>query len=143
MNTLYTYRLKYDKSYATNLIAKLILNSLYGKFGMNINIEINNFIKTYKIDDYHYLEDSMDFDNGYSLVTTSRYKNQEINSALPAGGHNSGSLLNIHLPIAIAVTAYARMHMSSFKVKYGQSDQLLYSDTDSLYLSCPFPYNLV
>jgi hypothetical protein len=34
INKMYNLRLEYDKSHPMNLIAKLLMNSLYGKFGM-------------------------------------------------------------------------------------------------------------
>jgi hypothetical protein len=35
---MYKLRQEYDKSHAMNLIAKLLMNSLYGKFGMDTEI---------------------------------------------------------------------------------------------------------
>src|SRR6267378_1647051 len=45
VDTMYNLRLQYDKSHPMNLIAKLLMNSLYGKFGMRMEstiIEIFN-----------------------------------------------------------------------------------------------------
>jgi DNA polymerase type B, organellar and viral len=38
VNTLYELRQEYDKSHPMNMIAKLLMNSLYGKFGMKMEI---------------------------------------------------------------------------------------------------------
>src|SRR5450631_3634555 len=37
VNKMYNLRLQYAKGHAINLIAKLLLNSLYGKFGMKLD----------------------------------------------------------------------------------------------------------
>src|SRR5450755_4086542 len=45
---LYNFRLNYPKSDPMNFIAKILLNSLYGRFGMNDNFsEINIIHKDY------------------------------------------------------------------------------------------------
>lgn len=36
VNKMYNLRLQYDKGHPLNLIAKLLMNSLYGKFGMKL-----------------------------------------------------------------------------------------------------------
>lgn len=48
---------------------------------------------------------------------------------------------NVSLPVASAITAYARIHMSQFK---NRSDfNLFYSDTDSIIINKPLPVNKV
>jgi DNA polymerase type B, organellar and viral len=52
INKLYNLRLEYPKGDAMNLVAKLLINSLYGKFGMNeeltkVRIIDNNKKKNY------------------------------------------------------------------------------------------------
>ena len=51
VGSLYKFRLKFDKSNPLNMIAKLLLNSLYGRFGMNDNfldIMIFDTLKEFK-----------------------------------------------------------------------------------------------
>jgi hypothetical protein len=50
--------------------------------------------------------------------------------------------LNISLPIAMAVTSYARIRLYEFKEIVG-ADNLLYSDTDSVFTSKPLPDNFI
>ena len=50
--------------------------------------------------------------------------------------------LNISLPIAMAVTSYARMRIYEFKA-YAGKENLLYSDTDSIFTTVPLPLHMV
>jgi len=126
--------LQYPKSNPLNLIAKLLLNSLYGRFGMidsfpNIDImDVSDFIKFEEL----FSDDIIDFvqlDNKIMVIYRSNQKN--INTLLD--GHKESH--NVSIAIASAITAYARIHMSQFK---NNSDyNLFYSDTDSIYIDKP------
>jgi hypothetical protein len=48
---------------------------------------------------------------------------------------------NVNVAIALAITAYARIHMSQFK--NNPHFKLYYSDTDSIYIDRPLPTHLV
>src|ERR1700744_2757082 len=48
---------------------------------------------------------------------------------------------NVSIPIAAAITAYARIHMSQFKKNINY--ELYYSDTDSIYIDKPLDDSLV
>jgi DNA polymerase elongation subunit (family B) len=48
---------------------------------------------------------------------------------------------NVSIPIASAITAYARIHMSQFK--NNPDFKLFYSDTDSIYIDKPLSNDLV
>jgi hypothetical protein len=80
--------------------------------------------------------DITEFDNGYGLSVMPHTRNRDEDF-----DNLKSTLLNVSLPVAIAVTAYARMYMSDFKMKY--KDNLYYSDTDSLILDCALPKELV
>jgi hypothetical protein len=146
INKMYELRLQYKKGDAMNLIAKLLMNSLYGKFGMNMETtefsmyntstdealerfkerigilgeSIKDFIK---IDDYYIiLRDtrlSLKYDEKDDM-----YHGQDINVA-----------------IASAITASARVHMSIFK--NNPLFKLYYSDTDSAVIDKPLPTNVI
>jgi DNA polymerase elongation subunit (family B) len=132
--------LQYPKSNPLNLIAKLLLNSLYGRFGMidsfpNIDImDVSDFIKFEEL----FSDDIIDFvqlDNKIMVIYRSNQKN--INTLLD--GHKESH--NVSIAIASAITAYARIHMSQFK---NNSDyNLFYSDTDSIYIDKPLSEDLV
>jgi hypothetical protein len=52
IEALYLFRIKFPKSNPLNLIAKLLLNSLYGRFGMDdnfIDITIFDNFKEFKL----------------------------------------------------------------------------------------------
>jgi hypothetical protein len=122
---LYNLRCQYPSSHPLNFIAKILLNSLYGRFGMddnfsNINIipkeyfpdfenkYLNNIIKKTEIDDFFLVE----------------YQSIEIES--------ENSIHNTNIAIAAAITAYSRIYMSQFK---NNPDIILYyTDTDSIYI---------
>ena len=124
---LYNLRSQYDKSNPLNFIAKILMNSLYGRFGMkdnfaNINIIhrdyysdfenkfFDNIIKTTQIDDYYLVEFEKVDDNN----------------------NNNDNTHNISVAIASAITAYSRIYMSQFK--NNPKIILYYSDTDSIYV---------
>jgi hypothetical protein len=105
------------------------MNSLYGRFGLSPILERNTFIE----EDNSSLINKIDFKNGSSLFSYLDHKNTNMN--------NESNLLDVSTPISMITTAYARIFMSEFKIKY--AEHLLYSDTDSLVLSCPLPDYLV
>lgn len=124
------YELRLDsKSDDMKNIAKLLLNSLYGRFGMKVFIEGTKFLneeelekmkQKYKINNIHYLGNNL-----YSLTGIKRsiskkdlYKNS-IDSETA-------------VQIASAITAYSRIFMYNFKnIK---DNKCYYTDTDSIFL---------
>jgi hypothetical protein len=133
VDCLYQMRLDFPKSNPLNLIAKLLSNSLYGRFGMidefpdiavfkdknsfnefmnNPNLEVS---ETIELGDKLLVQYSSDDKNQQTML----YGNLET--------HNTS------IAIASAITGYARIHMSYFK---NNPDYILYySDTDSVYIS--------
>jgi hypothetical protein len=106
VNTLYSERLKYDKSDPKNMIYKFILNSLYGKFGMS------PYIENYS------LYDIKDSDTKYiKAVDVIPLDNKELISQIEVR-NNEGNNLNISLPIAAAITVYARIHINKIKNQF-------------------------
>lgn len=103
------------------IISKLLLNSLYGRFGMSPETEkhiiISNDNEQFLLD--HQISNVLDLNNGNSLLT---YNMKETS-------HNTN--LNISIPIASSITAMARVYMSQFK--NNPLFDLLYSDTDSAF----------
>jgi DNA polymerase elongation subunit (family B) len=124
-----------------NYIAKLLLNSLYGRFGMD-----DSFISTKIISKADYLKfetefkesilDLLDLEDNFLV----QFKDPkiELNTLLDNGKETH----NVNFAIAAAVTAYARIHMSQFK-NNNSLPRLYYSDTDSLYFDGPLPNSLV
>jgi hypothetical protein len=122
---LYNLRSQYDKSDPMNFIAKILLNSLYGRFGMNDNFE--------NIDIIHKVFYS-DFENKFIDQITNKI---EIDDYIMVFYNSSENLNedkeehNISVGIAAAITAYSRIHMTQFK--NNPSINLYYTDTDSIY----------
>nr|YP_010991015.1 DNA polymerase [Pappia fissilis]WOX61288.1 DNA polymerase [Pappia fissilis] len=140
---LYKLRLNYPKSHPMNLIAKLIMNSLYGRFGMDDSFSKFVIIKN---KDYHKWENKnidsiidVTIINDEYLVET-KSPNQEMNTMLDNGSENH----NINIAIASAITSYARIHMSqTIKYLIDNGYILYYKDTDSLFINKPLPDHLV
>ena len=131
INDLYTMRIVYPKSNPMNYIAKILMNSLYGRFGMDDKFTewaiidrdlLNLFSENCKID----ILDIIDLDNKLLIKFIS---NDNDNKNSDDNDHN------INIAIASSITAYSRIFMSQFKnnVDY----KLFYSDTDSIYINKP------
>lgn len=122
---LYNLRSQYSKDNPMNFIAKILMNSLYGRFGMDDNfLEVNMIHKDYYPDfENKYLDNitqKIELGN-YFLVTHKAIEELE----------NDESTHNVSIGIASAITAYSRIHMSQFK--NNPKINLYYTDTDSIY----------
>jgi hypothetical protein len=160
---LYNLRLNYPKTDPMNYTAKLLLNSLYGRFGMNDNFP-NIFILNKE--EYQEIESDPDLEvievipltdttpsphssvGGHSSCVAGGVGRKNINEKYLVQWNNpysyfktrlDGSLKethNVNIAIAASVTAYARIHMSQFK-NNPTLPNLYYTDTDSLYFDGP------
>jgi hypothetical protein len=141
VNELYKIRLDYPKSDPMNYIAKIIMNSLYGRFGMDDNFIITEIMNKEDYDKYEELDkdnsilDVIEIDDNYLVQT--KNPNIELDTLLD----NGSEVHNINIAIAAAITAYARIHMTQFK--NNENYNLYYSDTDSIYIDSPLDKNLI
>lgn len=128
VNKLYKFRIQYSKENPMNFIHKIILNSLYGRFGMDdrfkTSILINkedypNFEKV----NYGRILDITTLDNSLLIEIES----DDTNTMLDNGSETH----NVNVSIASAITAYARIVMSQFK--NNPKLKLFYTDTDSIH----------
>ena len=135
VSTLHNLRNQYPKSDPRNFIAKILLNSLYGRFGMDDNFaNINVIHKDYFADfENKYLDNILRRKElgDYILVI---YKN-----TIDLEDDNKSH--NVSISIAAAITAYARIHMSQFK--NNPKINLYYTDTDSIYTDSNLDENLI
>jgi small nuclear ribonucleoprotein (snRNP)-like protein len=146
VNKLYSLRLQYEKAHAMNLIAKLLMNSLYGKFGMRMEtttvdiFDVSDDLGVFKfnqaVDMYgETILDYIKFDGTYVIVRSSyldlKYDKDE----------NMFHGMDVNIAIASAVTGAARIYMSAFK--NNPLFKLYYSDTDSIVIDKPLPVELV
>lgn len=125
---LYSLKQKSTKDSPDYAISKLILNSISGKFGMSPE-DINHIILSnnlaYEIYAKNTVIDSIDLKNGKELISYIVKNKKSVNK-------------NISVPIAIAITACARMHMAKLKMELTKLGYIIYySDTDSLFLNKP------
>ena len=131
---MYNFRLEFEKGHPMNLIAKLLMNSIYGKFGMKMDVtrvDIFDISDDLRIQEFKeklevFKETILDYiklDQHIVIVRDSivdlRYNE----------GEDMYFGLDVNIAIASAITAGARIHMSLFK--NNPEFKLYYSDTDS------------
>jgi hypothetical protein len=145
IDELYNLRLSFPKSDPMNMIAKLLLNSLYGKFGMSPDLPETTIIK--KEDYNNFIKNIPGGESSIVLIEElgdkiliQFYNTDPLSELNPERESNKAPSVNI--AIASAVTAYARIHMSKFKNRMDLPN-LYYTDTDSLYFDGPLPENYV
>ena len=141
---LYNLRLQYGKGTPMNLIAKLLMNSLYGKFGMKLEktqVEIYDTTDKADLELFNEMLISLEYtvsdyikiDNFYVMV---RKTAPELsNDDQPYHG------VDVNIAIASAITAGARMWMSI--LKNNSLFNLYYSDTDSIVVDKQLPSFMV
>nr|UEX92847.1 hypothetical protein [Marasmius tenuissimus] len=141
IDDLYQLRLNYPKSDPMNYIAKLFMNSLYGRFGMNdnfdeIRIVDQNLLSKLTEDNNLLIKDIINLGEDY-IVQILKNEEQELISLID----NLNEKHNINIAIASFVTSYARIHMSQFK--NNKDIKLYYTDTDSLIVNKELPNDMV
>ena len=130
---LYNFRLNYPKDDPMNFIAKILLNSLYGRFGMDDNFNEFNIIHKDYFNDFQ----NKFFDNILGTVKLGDYILVEFKNQI----EEDSSSHNVSIGIASSITAYARIHMSQFK--NNPKINLYYSDTDSAYTDSELDESLI
>ena len=116
-----------EKNSSSYTISKLMLNSLYGRFGMNPNLDQHVISKgndINKLIEKNTIKDIIPLSFGRELITFTQ--DSELIDDLPDNQRNN----NTKIAIAAAITAGARVYMSYFK--NSEDFNLYYSDTDSM-----------
>lgn len=131
VDTLYQMKASAAKDSPEYSIAKMLQNSLFGKFCMARELIHYAVVKPRQVNAFI---QGIGFDNFVNKVDIGKmsiisYKIQYQNP------------LNINIAIGSAITAYARIHMSQFK--NNQNIKLYYSDTDSIFTENPLPDNFI
>ena len=133
INFLYEIRTLYSKKNALNKISKLLLNSLYGRFGMHITkntkkiIDLKNLYqikKKYKIDNYKLLNKNV------AIFCYTEKSNSKIETF-------KENIIDTAVQIAISITAYSRMFL--YRYQTIPNNFCFYSDTDSVFLQKRIP----
>lgn len=115
------------------LISKLLMNSLYGRFGMDYNTLISKHTivyneLSYQILDKNIITDIIKLDDEQILVS---YYPKDMDETLNLE-YFDNQKFKISISIASAVTAYARIHMSP--ILADPNLRILYTDTDSAFI---------
>lgn len=152
------------KIYPVQGISKLLMNSLYGRFGMSpitidhtiidpeymnissqdeyIDFWVNNIGSDIAIhSNLEIIGKSVEHNSKLKYKYNQDYPLDRLDRLRVSSNTNALALLKINTPIAIFTTAYARMYMAEYKIKY--ANNLYYSDTDSLVLDRPLSEELV
>ena len=143
VNSLYEIKSTTAKDDPMYLISKLLLNTLYGKFGMREEVfftqhQIVSDDELFKMIDFNMILDTTPLHEDRQLISFISDKTKDIDHKL----NNLHQNLNISIGLSAAITAYARIHMSQFK--HSNCDfNILYTDTDSISIDKPLPDNLV
>lgn len=129
--TLYKNRLSYEKEHPMNMIIKLLLNSLYGRFGMKI-LKTNK--KIINIDQFDYYNTTYDIIFSNSLEQDTVFIEYLFKSSINKQKLSQKERLkeydvNTAIHIAAAITAYSRIHMTQYII----NENVYYTDTDSIY----------
>jgi len=147
---MYNLRLQYEKGHPMNLIAKLLMNSLYGKFGMKNQTTIVDIFNTNDITENNIFNDMLDTygENINHCIQLDNYVVTVRDSLIslftnPENGEELDSYhgLDINIAVASAITSGARMWMSL--LKNNPLFKLYYSDTDSAVTDRPLPSHMV
>jgi hypothetical protein len=140
IENLYHIKENSSKTDAWYVISKLLMNSLYGRFGMNPNFESHSIINSDKLDEYIDSFDVVDFKdlniNSKLLISYKDKKKIENNKFL-----TDKNDINVSIPIASSITAYARIFMSKYKNNLDY--KILYTDTDSMFIDSELDSSLV
>jgi hypothetical protein len=149
VNKMYNLRLTYPKSDPMNQIAKLLQNSLYGKFGMRTEITKVGLYSLIDKEDRTNLRELLDI-YGNSVQDVVKFDGKVLivrdasDKLLDEGDELSTELYHgseVNIAIASFVTASARIHMSIFK--NNPDYKLYYSDTDSIIIDSPLPSDMI
>jgi hypothetical protein len=131
---LYQIKENSAKGSALYLISKLLMNSLFGRMGMNPFLPKSKFLTT---EDYNQAINENKID--VLEVDTKHFKNHVL-VVLP-NKDKDYSECDGNVSIALAITAYSRILMSS--VKNNPNITLYYTDTDSAFTDEYLPADLV
>lgn len=138
VDDLYNMKRNSNKGSASYTISKLLLNSLYGKFGMSPlrdNLDIINIKDLSKYTQDYIITDIVNFNNEQALIS---YHQSSIDETKV---YKDKSYLNINVAIASAVTSYARIYM--YNTLYNSGLTPYYMDTDCFHFNDKLPDDLV
>ncbi len=130
-------------------IAKLLMNSMYGRFGMHTGLVQQKFVEPRQLDYItEHFEILSEIPFGELLLVSYTLKDPTV-----IGTRGLASTLkrfvdslpgNTNVAIAAAVTAYSRIIINTYKLKALELGlEIYYSDTDSLVVNGPLPEDMI
>lgn len=142
VSKMYNIRLQYPKTNPMNQIAKLLMNSLYGKFGMKDDITRIEILNNITDQDKAHINEVLDIYKGdiIDLINLDGYTMIIFKDITDIHYDDKNDMYHgteVNISIASAITAYARIHMSIFKNI--PDVKIYYSDTDSIVTNVPLP----
>lgn len=159
VSELYSLRLEVGKESPLNTVIKLILNSLYGRFGLRPNMGktiiidddeliLDSYLKRYDIEKYEKVRSKYKIDIK-SDFCEEKEEQLLMNDEITLGEYLKRESIAIAkstdvvhaVHIAAAITAYARIFMHQMKTLTNLD--IYYSDTDSIFSKNPLPKKFV
>lgn len=136
VSVLHEMKQSSEKSSPLYLISKLLMNSLYGKFGMSDDLAIHKIIKIVDLENFIETKDRLNFielDEELALVS---YHDKNETKLV-----NDDTEMDISIGVASAITAYSRIQMSKYKNL--ANNKMYYTDTDSAIMEKELDESLV
>jgi len=121
VDTFYTERMKYEKKHPNNLFYKLLMNSLYGKFGQR-RFEFKRYEKYDDI--LRYGATDLDINNNKELIRIEFFNGKAYRKDIFLDNERS------FVAVASFVTSYARVELYNSLIN--NLDIVYYCDTDSI-----------
>lgn len=133
INKLYEMKSNSQPNTPHYLISKLLMNSLYGRFGLNPENEKSCIISGDEVENYlskHINVDLTIFEQSENVLVTHIEDSEE-----------SLSIKNISVSISSAIAAYGRIEMSKYMEMF--SEDLVSIDTDGIKLTRDLPKEMI
>lgn len=126
ISKLYGMRIETDSSDPKNKIAKLLMNSLYGRFGMDPSLEEHKIVSP--------LESEKVINENINVNVINLSSGNVLLSYTPGDLTEELKISDVSVGISAAIASYARIVMSHYLIKY--EDSIICCDTDGIKLSC-------
>jgi hypothetical protein len=133
VNKMYQLKAESTKDSPNYLISKLLMNSLYGRFGMSPVKTSHHILNSKYLDE---IIQEKGIENVNEIIDLNSKTMLTINEKFTSDA-------NINIAIALAVTANARVAMSQFKNNPKLTGKLYYTDTDSAFIEKALPKGFI